>query len=180
MSDILKESFYSNKYVIINCYYDQKWQNFLALHAENCLKMVVNARNYLSIASSTRLEINLNLINDADIKLINAEQRNIDKATNVLSFPVYMAEELHEQTITYDNVLLIGDIFIAYDYCLKQAEEEQLVSFEHHIYHMFLHGLLHLIGFDHIDVEDAKKMMTIEKKILKTFNINDPYKEYEQ
>ena len=98
-------------------------------------------------------EVSITLTNDAEIKKINKQYRDIDKPTNVLSFELG------------DDVLL-GDIYISLDTVMREAESEN-ISVENHTTHMVVHGMLHLQGYDHIRDDDAVIMENQEIKILK-------------
>lgn len=95
------------------------------------------------------------------IKQINLQYRNIDQATNVLSFP-----NQHD---------ILGDVVLCYD-VIKDEADIQEKSFNDHLTHLVVHSLLHLIGYDHISDEQAQKMEEREIEILKNvFSIRNPY-----
>jgi apolipoprotein N-acyltransferase len=106
-------------------------------------------------------EVSVILTDDSEIRALNKKYRGLDKPTNVLSFE------------TGDSKLL-GDIFISFDTVMKQAAEEGK-TFQDHAAHMVVHGILHLMGYDHIDDKDAEKMEKTEIKILNKLKIADPY-----
>ena len=106
-------------------------------------------------------EVSIVLVDDKEIKKINREYRNINKPTNVLSF------ELGDDE-------LLGDIYISLDTVIKEAEQEN-ISVEHHTAHMVVHGVLHLLGYDHINDNDAVVMENKETKILGKMGIKNPY-----
>ena len=72
--------------------------------------------------------------------------------------------------------IFLGDIVISSDTIIKEANNEKKIE-EDHLIHLFIHGVLHLLGYDHETSYDAKIMETLEIKILKSLNINNPYKE---
>lgn len=95
------------------------------------------------------------------IKQINLQYRNIDQATNVLSFP-----NQHD---------ILGDVVLCYD-VIKDEADIQEKSFNDHLTHLVVHSLLHLIGYDHISDEQAQKMEEREIEILKNvFSVRNPY-----
>ena len=106
-------------------------------------------------------EVSITLVSDADIKKINKEYRGINKPTNVLSFELG------------DDVLL-GDIFISLDTVRREAKREN-ISVEEHTVHMVVHGILHLLGYDHLNDKDAEKMEKKETSILKKLGYKNPY-----
>ncbi|MBA4249321.1 MAG: rRNA maturation RNase YbeY [Candidatus Puniceispirillum sp.] len=125
----------------------------------------------LKISSS--LFIELHLVNDESIQVLNYTYRQKDKATNVLSFPAFDGN-LNLSTLHQNITIGLGDIFLSFETIQKEKEDKK-ISFENHCYHLFLHGLLHLLGFDHQTDEEANIMETMEIKILSQFNIANPY-----
>lgn len=113
-------------------------------------------------------ELSLVLTDDASIREINAQWRNKDKPTNVLSFPAFDIAPGEKPG------RMLGDIIIAHETVEREAREEQK-SFDHHLQHMIVHGLLHLLGYDHEDEEEAEEMEGLEREILHTLAITDPY-----
>jgi len=114
---------------------------------------------------------------DARIAALNADFRGKPKATNVLSWP--SVEHLpHEPGAIPDlpDEEELGDIAIAFDTCLAEAEA-QGKPFEHHVLHLLVHATLHLLGYDHLNDPDAERMEATERTILAGLNIPDPYEE---
>ena len=106
-------------------------------------------------------EVSITLINDRAIRKINKKYRNIDKPTNVLSF------ELGDD-------ILLGDIFISLDTVRREAKRED-ISVVEHTAHMIVHGVLHLLGYDHIVDKDAIIMEKKETSVLKKLGYKNPY-----
>jgi probable rRNA maturation factor len=119
-------------------------------------------------------ELSLTLCDDAFIQKINAQWREQDKATNVLSFPQIENVERDLALYPAGAEVPIGDIFIAYDTVHREASEQNK-ALPDHITHMFIHGFLHLIGYDHIEDDEAEEMEALETRILKRLNIANPY-----
>ena len=119
-----------------------------------------------------KIYINIILTNPEEIKRINKEYRNIDKETDVLSFPMFEKAELDEKIknkdFLYEDVL--GDVIISIDRVREQAEEYGH-SFERELSYMLVHGFYHLMGYDHIEEEDKKIMRPKEEKILNELKI---------
>lgn len=116
-------------------------------------------------------EISIMLVDDSKIKEINKEQRNIDKATDVLSFPMVDMKDgeiiSNEGDFDLDeNLLLLGDIIISTDTAMKQAEEYGH-SFEREMAFLVTHGVFHLLGFDHEVEEEERVMMGKQESVLK-------------
>jgi metalloprotein, YbeY/UPF0054 family len=115
---------------------------------------------------------------DARIKVLNADFREKDKATNVLSWPAEERATPGERPPLpepdFDGSIELGDIAIAYETCVREAGE-QGKSFADHVTHLLVHGLLHLLGYDHITDRDAEIMEGTEVEILATMGLKDPY-----
>ena len=121
--------------------------------------------------------INLSLNNDEEIRQLNAEFRQMDKPTNVLSFANLDDEEFEAYLIRNDEIEL-GDIIVAFETMLDQSKDQEL-SLHDHYCHILIHGILHLLGYDHMEAEEAKEMESEEIKLLELFNIKNPYEERE-
>ena len=111
------------------------------------------------------------------IKQLNNKFRGKNCPTNVLSFPARLENFEVESTLTpteTNNPYDLGDIAIAFDICKKEATCSKL-KFEHHVYHLIIHSVLHLLGFDHEEDENARKMEKIEVQVLAKLGISNPY-----
>lgn len=115
-----------------------------------------------------KLYVNIVLTNPENIKKLNNEYRNIDKETDVLSFPMFEKYELDERENLNEDVL--GDIVISIERVSKQAIEYGH-SFERELSYMAVHGFYHLMGYDHIDEEDKIIMRQKEENVLKKLKI---------
>ena len=105
-------------------------------------------------------ELSLVLSDDLQIRALNRDYRNKDKATNVLSFP--------------QSGPLLGDIILARETIAREAGEKN-ITFESHVTHLIMHGWLHLQGFDHQTDADAGEMEAIEIAALAVLGIDNPY-----
>ena len=112
------------------------------------------------------LELSCILVDDSNIHEINKEYRKIDRATDVISF----ALEDNEQFYVPGMPRSIGDIFISVDHAKVQAEEYGH-DLKREMCFLFTHGLLHLLGFDHMIEEDEIQMIAMQKSILDALNI---------
>ena len=124
---------------------------------------------FISILSSESIEdsnINLSFISSEEMQELNKQFRGIDKDTNVLSF--------ENQDISREHTKVLGDIAICYPYVVNEAtvSEKDLDS---HISHMFIHGILHILGYDHENASEADNMESKEIEFLSKFNIINPY-----
>lgn len=117
---------------------------------------------------------------DARIAVLNADFRAKDKATNVLSWPSAERAALipGEMPLSPEPGLdaELGDIAISYDTCAREAVE-QGKPFKDHVTHLMVHGMLHLLGFDHENDPDAALMEGLEVDILGKLGLPDPYKD---
>jgi probable rRNA maturation factor len=126
---------------------------------------------------SAKASVSLWLCNDAQMRQLNQQHRQINKPTNVLSFPAYdMAGNLVGQQIDGDAPALLGDIVIAAETVMREADDMQMPVADHLI-HLFVHGMLHLFGHDHIDDELAETMETLEVKFLANIGVPNPYQD---
>ena len=121
---------------------------------------------------ASKLIITITFTTPEDIRKINKKYRKIDKATDVLSFPMFEKDELDEKIkngdFPYEDVL--GDVIISIEKVREQAEEYGH-SFERELSYMLVHGFYHLMGYDHIEEEDKKIMRPKEEKILNELKI---------
>lgn len=114
------------------------------------------------------VEISLVFTNDEDIRGINAEWRNQDKPTNVLSFPAFPLAPGGKPGP------MLGDIIFAEE-TLRREALDLGKSFEDHLTHLMVHGFLHLFGYDHMTDEEATVMEGLEIRILAELGLDDPY-----
>ena len=121
---------------------------------------------------NSKLSITVTLTTPKQIQKINKEYRNIDKATDVLSFPMFEKDELDEKIKAQDFIHedVLGDIIISIEKVEEQAKEYNH-SFERELSYMIVHGFYHLIGYDHIEEEDKKVMRPKEENILNKLKI---------
>jgi probable rRNA maturation factor len=113
-------------------------------------------------------EVSVVLGDDASIRALNRDWRQIDKPTNVLSFPAAVPNAT-------GTPRLYGDIVIAYETLARETTEEEK-HFSHHLAHLTVHGFLHLLGYDHETDADAEAMEGLERTILAKLDIPDPYR----
>ncbi len=107
-----------------------------------------------------KVSLNLLLSNNRNIKKLNKEFRNKNKSTDILSFPFSKKIKLSKRTF-------IGDIIISYNF-MNKPKSQSIKNFKEKIIKTFIHGFLHLLGFDHIRNKDYKKMLKEEDKIYKS------------
>ena len=113
-------------------------------------------------------EVSLVFTSDAAIRQINAEWRNQDKPTNVLSFPAFPLEPGGKPGP------MLGDIVLAEETIAREAADLGK-PFDAHLTHLLVHGFLHLFGYDHMETDEAEKMEGLETRILAELGLSDPY-----
>lgn len=158
---------------------DENWPGNFESMAE---EVFATALEYLKkydlgkkIGFAKPVAVNLSLSNDAQVQGLNAQFRGMDKPTNVLSF-ANVDDEFFFMELKNADVAEIGDIIIARETLLREAEQKHILP-EDHFAHLLVHGILHLFGYDHQNDSDAEEMEQIEIKILEQLNINNPYEE---
>ena len=114
-------------------------------------------------------EVSILLTGDAAVRELNKNYRNVDRPTNVLSFAA-----LDDENEPVVDPMLLGDIVVAFETTEREAGE-QACSFADHLFHLVVHGMLHLIGYDHIEEWEAEEMEALEIKILADNGIGNPY-----
>ena len=114
-------------------------------------------------------QVTLVLTDDAEMSNLNRIWRGKDAPTNVLSFPAGPAGQVGAQGF-------LGDVVLAYQTTLKEAHE-QAIALQDHVAHLVVHGVLHLLGFDHTENDAAARMEDIERAALASLGIGDPYAE---
>ena len=114
-------------------------------------------------------EVSVMLADDAQIQELNRTWRGKDKPTNVLSFPA-------PDQPGAEGPRHLGDIALAYETLVRESEEESKALADHFA-HLIVHGILHLLGYDHEDEAEAETMEALEVKALATLGIADPYRD---
>jgi len=125
-----------------------------------------------------KIQVEISFVDKAQIRQLNKEYRNIDKETDVLSFPTLNLHPMQKINIKdykddFDpetKLLMLGDIIICEDVARQHAEEYGH-SYEREVCYLIVHGFLHLLGYDHIKEEDKKIMRALEESVLKKYNI---------
>jgi probable rRNA maturation factor len=111
-------------------------------------------------------ELLIRIVDKDEIQTLNKTYRHQDKPTNVLSFESDLPVEIDEA--------ILGDVVICTEVVAEEAKAQNK-TFDEHLTHMAIHGTLHLLGYDHIESEDAKQMENLEIKILEKIKIANPY-----
>ncbi len=134
----------------------------------NTIQRVVNKCFEIENLQDSNLYISIILTNPKNIQEINKEHRKIDKATDVLSFPMFEKEEL--ENINFENQEVLGDVIISIEKVKEQAEEYGH-SFERELAYMVVHGFYHLMGYDHMLEEEKNVMRAKEENVLEKLDI---------
>jgi len=134
------------------------------------------ARRALAVAfadrwrgSSVGFDCCLVLSNDRNVRRLNRDYRNKDKPTNVLSFAA-----LDGGMPSRREIWPLGDIILALGVCRKEAKAQRK-SLDQHLMHLVIHGVLHLLGYDHEDDDEAERMEGLEIAALQRLGIDNPY-----
>jgi probable rRNA maturation factor len=157
---------------------DVRWEGFgLAPLAERAARATLAA---LALPVEG-FHIGLMGCDDARISVLNADFRGKPQPTNVLSWPseeraseVAGAAPDFPEPGSADDPESLGDIAIAWETCHREAVEQGKPMADH-VTHLVVHGVLHLLGFDHIKDEDAALMEALEVRILASLGVSDPY-----
>lgn len=148
----------------------------LAVEKENNLPSEDELNQWATAALTLRTEheepeLTIRIVDEAESQELNSEYRGKDKPTNVLSFPF--------EAPAHVPIPLLGDLIVCKQVVEREAVE-QGKTLTAHWAHMIVHGCLHLLGFDHIEDEEAEEMEGIERVVMKSLGFEDPYKNDEQ
>ena len=122
-----------------------------------------------------QFSLNLCLSNDEEVHRLNKEFRKMDKPTNVLSF-ASVDDEAFDEMLASGAEVELGDVIVAFETMEREAKETD-VSFYDHFCHLWTHGMLHILGYDHTEPEDRAEMEQREIDILEKLKIANPYQE---
>ncbi|GAA6153476.1 rRNA maturation RNase YbeY [Pseudoteredinibacter isoporae] len=111
-------------------------------------------------------ELSIRIVDESESQNLNHQYRGKDKPTNVLSFPADLPPEL--------ELPLLGDLVICASVVEREAQEQNK-ALEAHWAHMAIHGCLHLIGYDHIEDQDAEEMEALESQLMTALGYSEPY-----
>jgi rRNA maturation RNase YbeY len=135
-------------------------------HAELFAKALLLILSELGIfADPERTELGISIVDDEEILKLNTIHRGIDKPTDVLSFPIYIRDEFPLKLAPADPPRIIGDIMISVEMVSRQASERDL-SFSERFTEAFIHGILHLLGYEHDTDHDRGSMEETEDSLF--------------
>ena len=159
---------------------DKRWRKIpLEEIAGSALKLVI--ANFLG--NDKKFGVSILASNNAEIRELNKSFRGKNTSTNIISWPEYslqskkpgdFPEKLSRVKTDYEGETFLGNLAISFERCSTEAGEKK-INLEDHILHLFLHGFLHLIGFDHQHELDANLMENIEITLLSGVGIKNPY-----
>lgn len=118
--------------------------------------------------TNKNFELTIRIVDIEESQQLNSQYRQKNKPTNVLSFPFEVPEGI--------ELNLLGDLVICADVVIQEASEQNKLK-NNHWAHLVIHGCLHLLGYDHINEEEAIEMESIETQLLSTLSIDNPYQE---
>jgi probable rRNA maturation factor len=129
------------------------------------------------LVSDVDISIELLFVSDTEIKQLNNDTRGVDKVTDVLSYPTLdgiCGKPLYKKDFPYDldeeNRLLIGSVVVCRERAKEQAEEYGH-SYKRELHYLFVHGIMHCLGYDHIEEQDKMLMRQAEEKVLSAMGI---------
>ena len=120
------------------------------------------------------VEVAVRLSDDAEVRTLNAQYRHKDSATNVLSFPMVQPDLIETLANSDDGEALLGDIVLAYETVAREAADKAIAVADH-ASHLIVHGMLHLLGYDHGDDHAGEQMESLERAACALIGVADPY-----
>ena len=120
------------------------------------------------------VEVSVRLTDDAEVRTLNAQYRAKDATTNVLSFPMVQPDMIVALANSDDGEVLLGDIVLAAETVAAEANAKGIAATAH-AGHLIVHGLLHLLGYDHVDDARGTHMESLETAACAALGLADPY-----
>lgn len=152
------------------------WSEHKEINKNLMKALTVNVMNrFANLKPVKEFELSVLLTNDRGMLKLNDEFRDVPKATNVLSFPDIQLN--WQRLLEFKpnlNYMYLGDVAFGYEIVKKEAIDQSKTLLQHYT-HLFVHSILHLIGFDHKNDSDAVAMENLEIEVLKDFAISSPY-----
>jgi len=139
-------------------------------HIATIEKVVEHCVKDFSKKCNHKIAVSVIIVDNEEMRLINMQNRNIDRPTDVLSFPMFeidpFSEEFPEMELDLDTgYVLLGDIAVSAELTHQQAQEYGH-SFHREIGFLISHGVFHMLGYDHESPEDEKRMMSLQEEVL--------------
>ena len=157
----------NKNFVIESTITDKLWDEILINDFHEKLNKILDEvyKRIDLFSKNSKTLISISFSDDKKIMELNSCFRKKNSATNVLSFP---------SNNKFNNTLFLGDIIFSIETILKEAKRDNK-TVENHLIHLFVHAVLHLLGYEHDTEEQAKKMENLEIKILSNLQIDNPY-----
>jgi len=155
---------------------DEEWDSSRSWEqlARRAAEAAIAESAFPQLATSERVvEVSVRLSGDEEVRALNAQWRGKDSPTNVLSFPMADEGDLRGANVATSE-LLLGDIILAREVCEAEAGKKG-VPLERHATHLIVHGMLHLLGYDHHEESEAADMEAREVRALARLGIANPY-----
>lgn len=143
---------------------DNRTEELLAAELEDAIRKAA-AESLKYEAFDEDCEISVSIVDNEEIRQINKQFRNIDRATDVLSFPMLTFAEGEEAEVNENDEIILGDIIISLERAREQAAEYGH-SLKREIAFLTAHSMLHLLGYDHMEPEEEAEMFRRQKEIL--------------
>lgn len=160
----------------------EAWAAVVADAEEMAMTTLAAALAELPAQPRSALDVSVTFGDDAMVQDLNERFRGEDKPTNVLSFPALDADELSAvaagrplPAYPPGMPVMLGDIMLAFETVSGEAEAQNK-PFMNHLRHLLVHGFLHLLGYDHIEDDEAEIMEALERVILARLGVPDPYR----
>ncbi|MEM8833207.1 MAG: rRNA maturation RNase YbeY [Pseudomonadota bacterium] len=150
---------------------DPEWEKLGGVEkvVEESVKLTLKSAILPKIVLDRDTEVSIVLANNDLLHVLNREYRDKDKPSNILTFATLDSEE----PVT-DGPLNLGDVFLSYETVMEEATDEGKFILDH-VRHLIVHGVLHLLGYDHKQDDEATDMETLEIRILERMNVQNPY-----
>lgn len=145
-----------------------------ALASEACATVLELTPHAELATGPFRVEVSVRLSDDEEVTELNGAYRGKRKPTNVLSFPMIQRDLLESLANSDDGEQLLGDIVLAYETVAREADA-RAIPVSDHARHLVMHGLLHLLGYEHDNDADAEQMEAIETEALARIGVRNPY-----
>jgi probable rRNA maturation factor len=147
------------------------WQKL----SDNAVTAAIANSPFAQLAlSSAPVSLSIRLADNDEVQILNRDYRGKDKPTNVLSFPMLSVDEIADIAEATGPEIMLGDIILAHETCALEAKEKA-ITVAQHTSHLIIHGTLHLLGFDHIEEDQANEMEIREVKALASLGLGNPY-----
>jgi probable rRNA maturation factor len=163
--------------ILVDADTDAEWggrTDWPALATTAAKAAVAHSQHAGLIDSLSAFELSIKFAGDSQVQALNAAYRNTNRPTNVLAFPMLDAALLDSIAEADGGEILLGDVVLAHGVCSAEAADKGITC-EDHATHLVVHGVLHLLGYDHGGDAQAEAMERIESEALASIGVADPY-----